>query len=415
MKKTFALVLAALALSACGKSLHVSEKPKPKLQIKRNMLGEPIAQKLGGFSSVDLEEVKTGDLVLPFGEAGKEFRALHFLPEADLVEKVTSLKLSLKELKISNVAVDDNTDLSKLTLCVLQKDFKYCSGSEMPSGFTALVEGGKLPITADANAKGSFNIDLLEAFALQSKDAGQVMAFLKQISSDYDGKGYRKFRFSIGKNLEYLEGSLELQTELKKGTEPVAVEVPGTPIQTGDDQYATEEEFKVVAKEAEDRLRTAVGKPANENVVDAMTRSEPEKLIVEKSVDSTSILFSGKIDGTQYLQPAAEEKLNRITNLIATYKESIGKVFIQVQTDRDGSTERNVTLSTARAEYIRKNLLDKAPDLGDRTVAAGLGAVEASSCAPQDKCLKDRKFTITLTMKDGSKTADLQTELNAIQ
>jgi outer membrane protein OmpA-like peptidoglycan-associated protein len=416
MRNAFALVLAALALGACGKSLHVSEKAAA-YNTKRNLLGEPIAQKLGGLSNIDLKEVETGDLTLPFGKEGTQFRALHFVPRSEVVENVSSLKLSLKGLKINDVAVDDQTDLSKGTLCLLQKGFQHCSGTDMPSGFTALGEEKKLPIVPDANAKGSFTIDLLDAFGLQGKDAGQVMAFLEQISSDYDGKGYRKFRFSIGKNIGFEEGSLELQTELKKGTKPIEIEVPGAPTKEGDDQMATEESVQQVIEKVLVPVMKTEAKPQETNANPGSTGSDEtpaENLNVEKVVDSNSILFSGKRDGTQYLKPDAEAKLNRITDLIATYQESIEKVFIQVQTDRDGRTDRNVTLSKDRAEYIRKNLVGKANTLEGRTVAAGIGAVPQSSC-DGNKCPKDRKFTITITMNDGTKTRELQEKLDQIR
>jgi outer membrane protein OmpA-like peptidoglycan-associated protein len=422
MRNAVAFVLAALTLSACGKSLHLSEKPESKLQIKRNMLGDPIAQKVTGLSDLDLKNIKENDLV-PFGEEGVQFRALHYLPEGKVVESVSSLKLHLKGAKIS--------DLSHATLCLLEKGSKICSGTEIPSGFTASVEGQALPIVADSEVKDSYSIDLIEAFGLKGKSAEEILAFLEKNSSDYDGKGYRKFIFSIGKNIRFEEGSFEIQTELKKGVEPVAIEVPGAPLNEGDDASAETPLASPTESTAERKLGTTESvqeKPAaplksaevSETVTAEPARAEPvtaESVTVEKVADSTVIYFYGRKNKNgkyeQYLKDDAQEKLDRITNQIASLAESIQKVMIQCQTDLHGTVERNTVLSQERADFVKKNLAEKAPLMN--ITAVGEGSVARSSCGNKKTCLKDRKIVITVTMKNPGKTAQLQGKLDEIR
>jgi outer membrane protein OmpA-like peptidoglycan-associated protein len=412
MRNAVAFVLAALTLSACGKSLHLSEKPESKLQTKRNMLGDPIAQKVTGLSDLDLKNIKENDLV-PFGEEGVQFRALHYLPEGKVVESVSSLKLHLKGAKIS--------DLSHATLCLLEKGSKICSGTEIPSGFTASVEGQALPIVADSEVKDSYSIDLIEAFGLKGKSAEEILAFLEKNSSDYDGKGYRKFIFSIGKNIRFEEGSFEIQTELKKGVEPVAIEVPGAPLNEGDDASAETPLASPTESTAERKLGTTESvqeKPAaplkSAEVSETVTA---ESVTVEKVADSTVIYFSGRKNKNgkyeQYLKADAQEKLDRITNQIASLAESIQEVMIQCQTDLNGTGERNTVLSQERADFVKKNLAEKVPVMN--ITAVGKGSVARSSCGNNKTCLKDRKIVITVIMKDPGKTAQLQGKLDEIR
>lgn len=448
MRNTFAIIMAALALSACGKSLHISEKPESKLQIKRTLLGDPIAQKVAYLSKYDLEEVKKGDLILPFGTEGTQFRALHYLPEAKGVESVSSLRLNLKGLKIAGVAADEKSDLSKVTLCLLEKDSRICAGSEVPDGFTASSAGKALRIVADAGVKGSYSIDLLEAFDLKDKSAEAVLAFLEKNSTDYDGKGYRKFRLSVGKRIEFEEGSLEIQTELKKGTEPVAIEVPGAPLNAGDDAAAEPAQEKAQSTDPAPTLpattqtaaantNTPAVTPASSDPAPADPTSEnpaglsnepvvttdespeaPLDVIVEKVVDSNMMLFSGKKTGASYqqvLKAAPLAKLDQMTNLIASQSDAIEKVYIQCTTDLDGALDRNTEISQERADYVKANLVAKAPLLSDKITAVGLGPVESSSCGAKKTCLRDRRIVITLTMRDASKTAELQQKLDGIR
>lgn len=412
MRNAVAFVLAALTLSACGKSLHLSEKPESKLQTKRNMLGDPIAQKVTGLSDLDLKNIKENDLV-PFGEEGVQFRALHYLPEGKVVESVSSLKLHLKGAKIS--------DLSHATLCLLEKGSKICSGTEIPSGFTASVEGQALPIVADSEVKDSYSIDLIEAFGLKGKSAEEILAFLEKNSSDYDGKGYRKFIFSIGKNIRFEEGSFEIQTELKKGVEPVAIEVPGAPLNEGDDASVENTLASPTESTAERKLGTTESvqeKPAaplkSAEVSETVTA---ESVTVEKVADSTVIYFSGRKNKNgkyeQYLKADAQEKLDRITNQIASLAESIQEVMIQCQTDLNGTGERNTVLSQERADFVKKNLAEKVPVMN--ITAVGKGSVARSSCGNNKTCLKDRKIVITVIMKDPGKTAQLQGKLDEIR
>jgi outer membrane protein OmpA-like peptidoglycan-associated protein len=142
-----------------------------------------------------------------------------------------------------------------------------------------------------------------------------------------------------------------------------------------------------------------------------------ESVTVEKVADSTVILFSGRKNKNgkyeQYLKADAQEKLDRITNQIASLAESIQEVMIQCQTDLNGTGERNTVLSQERADFVKKNLAEKVPVMN--ITAVGKGSVARSSCGNKKTCLKDRKIVITVIMKDPGKTAQLQGKLDEIR
>ena len=214
MKKNWiGLVCAVLALSACGKSLRVTQKPAglnnsgggsgQNIKQEEKPIGNLPTQKLIAISLADSKEIKDKKLGLPFvsGEENVDFRtiesptgrtssgagfvksnnvvfrALIHVPKADQIEKVSSLTLTLQNWSL--VTAKDGTAPENTVLCLIggENTKKSCFGkvkldaapekSDAAEGAEALTEDAQpeasSPEAESANPDGSTPIEIKAA------------------------------------------------------------------------------------------------------------------------------------------------------------------------------------------------------------------------------------------------------------
>jgi outer membrane protein OmpA-like peptidoglycan-associated protein len=435
MKKSLAFVVATLALSACGKSLHVSEKPAPQNLVKKNMLGEPIAEKVGEFSQADVEDLNKSELLLPFkgNDANRVFRSLQFLPNKEMESKVQSVsaQLILKGLKVQGKSVDDES-LRELkdtaTLCLVEKPKAQCAGKTMPD---AIEQSDYIQVDKELeftkNSSGEYSLDLIQAFGLENKNAAERIQFLRDNSKDYDKKGYHKLRMVIGKEIDFESGDLVIQTELQDG-EKIEIEVPGEPLDPKDKVDGELPGGKVAGKDANSATVSPGGGSSNDDKDQGKnelqndatgTKEELMEFKLVKEIDSTKMKFT-KGSGRQILKDENLTKLSSLTDVLKTYKGLLTQVEVKAQTDKSGTDSVNQSISTERAEYVKaaiQNALMSNFEVSSEVdlSAVGVGEVQNSSCGTNQTCPNDRKIILTIKGKGtDAKTSELDDALKAL-
>ena len=468
MKIALYFTFILLLIPGCGKSLHFSQKAqtgKGAAQVPVDSDGRQ-GPAQGSAGQVSEYDVTDPDWVLPFRNpdplkapyrllghpeakvsdgtsslgyvvhSNLVFRFLIQVPPRDPAFKIKTFKLVLDGARRYFAPGAAGNDLRGQVLCLL--DGKACSG-EAPSGATAndsfwssvhvLNDSfARIPMshTAQVGADGSrilsssanLEIDLLDLYGLSSKSDEERAAWIYAHSTEFGAPGFRKFRFAIGDQVYFDHGSLLLEVD----PETRAPGEPQGPVHgVRDTRDATQPEDRVApsagGSSASSPPAGASGvtgpvippptPPSDPSVATPIHRAAD----LDWKFDSETLMFA---TGSAAIAHSSVLKLGKTGELFKSHLKSIRRIEVIGQTDQQGKTAFNQGLSLRRAAAVRAVLLKNGIPSG--TIhSSGVGEPKVSSCAPLEKCAKDRIVVIKMDLADqltpGEKS-DLGLEMN---
>ncbi len=463
MKNFIALICAVLALSACGKSLHLSVKAtdsglkvetpnavtKPTTPLAVVVDGQlaPFSdfdqQQLGGMlpylnkedlansvrtlgepaftevkDSVALGYVKRSNLV---------FRAVLQVPPKDAITKVDRFAIQLKGLRKFSEKQDDAKTLSKQVLCIL--DTRSCSGEKADS-----TPKEKQNLNPEFWSKATLASD-----SFSSIKTGQVL-----LNNAVTGESISTPEADTSLGFTEGEETIDMRTlfGLEKLTDAELVDwiyanstayaEPGYRkfrFVMGNNVYFDSGDLILQVEEDDKKLPTdfsqAPGKPVNGDQdlspvkLDPATPSVGGVPAVHTDLEVVLIFEKLKFEtGVTQISKRDAERI-RATGLILSKKQNlIEGLKVVGQTDPLGTPEQNLKLSLKRAQGVM-NILKQVGVPSALMEAQGLGEVKASSCLPWDYCPEDRtislQFQLSRALTKDQKAATVQGLSNALK
>lgn len=187
------------------------------------------------------------------------------------------------------------------------------------------------------------------------------------------------------------------------------------PPMVGSAWNGTTEPGAVISPEAQTALDSLVNAPAAAPAADAATpEAEPATapdapfirilkkegvVSLQMNLDDLHLTFDH--DKTT-ISKASKKKLAETAAILKKFSDSVAKVKIVGRTDKTGSADYNLDLSSRRADAVATVLVTSG--VNNKSIAKkGVGEPKASSCAPSQPCRKDRRVDIRFDFAKGVK------------
>jgi outer membrane protein OmpA-like peptidoglycan-associated protein len=264
----------------------------------------------------------------------------------------------------------------------------------------------------------SLEIDLLELFNLTSKSDEERVAWIYDHSTEFGAPGFRKFRFAVGDQFYFDHASLILEVDPETRT-PAE---PKEPVHGArDSRDASQPEDRVVPSPGSSNANSPPSNASGNTgpvIPPPSPPSDPSAATpihraadLDWKFDSETLMFA---TGSAAIAHSSVLKLGKTGELFKAHLSSIRRIEVIGQTDQQGKAAYNQGLSKRRAAAVRAVLLKNGIPSGV-IHASGVGEPKVSSCAPLEKCAKDRIVVIKMDLVDqltpGEKS-DLGLEMN---